>query len=735
MKKIVLAFGAVAAIAASGAETFCVDAQAGSDANPGTAEKPFASIQRARNAVRKLKQEGKFPADGVTVELNGRFSFPEGNWFWLDRNDSGLSAAAKVTWRAGAKGAVVDGAYRLKAEDFAPVADESVRKRLRPEARDKVLVCDLGKFGVKRLKPFSRQFIQWEGMEFFAYGRDMTIARYPDAGWIEIPKIVDRGVQAKPSEDGGLQYGESGGTFAYEGDAPARWDVSKGVYMKGFWCHDWASETLRVAKIDTEKREITMEGVHRYGMGNAHKWNTAKRRYYVYNLLEELDAQGEWFLDHAACKLYFLPVGGEIRDAYLAVRKTPLIRLYGVENVRLEGIEARYTCGKAVELLNCRNAELLGLDVSYVSTTGVDVKNGTDCLVKRCRISQTGGTGLEISGGDRKRLEPSGNRVTECEIHHSARLSRISGPCLRVAGCGNRIDRNYFHDAPYIAVDYSGNDHVFEYNEVECAMMESGDGGGMYTGRDWASQGNIVRYNYLHHFGADGVELRRRQGIAPEYEPLKQNVMVMGLYLDDCDSGDVIYGNIFEKAGWAMFCGGGRDNKWRNNLCVGCTSAAQLDIRGVKRLRNGEGSNNGWDMLQKLKALNWQTPPWSERYPWLVNAMENEPKLPMGTEFAGNVAVGCKKFFHIDPSAEKVLKEKLVCRGNAIACGTDKREAERYPQTDPAEKARLRIVDADGLAAAADNALALQDTPAFKAAFPEFPRIPVEEIGLPGRKR
>ncbi len=43
----------------------------GRDNNPGTRDKPFASIERARDGVRALKKETGLPAGGVTVRIEG----------------------------------------------------------------------------------------------------------------------------------------------------------------------------------------------------------------------------------------------------------------------------------------------------------------------------------------------------------------------------------------------------------------------------------------------------------------------------------------------------------------------------------------------------------------------------------------------------------------------------------------------------------------------------------------
>ncbi|MBU0608590.1 MAG: hypothetical protein KKI08_11945, partial [Armatimonadetes bacterium] len=55
---------------AAGAAEFFV-APNGSDENPGTQAKPFATLEHARDVLRGLRAEGKLPAGDVTVFLRG----------------------------------------------------------------------------------------------------------------------------------------------------------------------------------------------------------------------------------------------------------------------------------------------------------------------------------------------------------------------------------------------------------------------------------------------------------------------------------------------------------------------------------------------------------------------------------------------------------------------------------------------------------------------------------------
>lgn len=711
-------------------ELLHVNSQIGSDDNPGTSAKPFASLEKARDTVRAMKRDGVFPDRGVAVEMTGTFAMP-GVSLLLDERDGGAGAASLVTYRASESGARVIGGYALPEKGFRTVTDAATLARLPPSSRGRVVAFDLKSVGVGRLAPLPDKFSGWSEMEVFSGGRAMRLARWPNSGWAEIAKVIDRGVKPVDHATGEWEFGYKGGTFEYAEEAPSRWDVSKGIWMNGFWCHDWANETLRIGAIDKEKKQITSAAIHTYGIGNASKWHTAKRRYYVFNLLEELDSPGEWYVDREGCVLYFFPVDGDLCNVVLAVQKKPLFELAKVRHLRLEGVSFAYSTGKAVSVDACENVVLENLRVSNLTLDGIGINGGKDCGLSRCEVSDVGGTCAYVYGGDRKSLTSCGHFVTNCRLHHSGRLQRTQGKCLSFVGVGIRVTHNVIYDAPYIAVGYGGNDNVFEFNEVHSAMMESGDGGGLYTGRDWGSQGNVVRYNYFHHFGKPGVDWQKTRGLNPDYEPLRESVMVMGVYLDDCDSGDTVCDNIFYRTGWSAFVGGGRYNKILNNLFVECTSALHLDDRGLQRARPGEGTKDGWDLLAKLQTFNWQESPWRDKYPHLADIMQDEPKLPLHNVFAKNVAINCPRFLQMHGSVKTTALSRLDFHDNLVFGPVNKGDLESFPQTDAGKKrAEFRSETLPDSADPDVSGFKVQDSPEFKRLAPWFAAVPFAKIGL-----
>ena len=116
-------------------------------------------------------------------------------------------------------------------------------------------------------------------------------------------------------------------------------------------------------------------------------------------------------------------------------------------------------------------------------------------------------------------------------------------------------------------------------------------------GSDYAERGVIVRHNYFHHTGGYGMGS-------------------MAVYLDDCASGALVYGNIFYKTSRAVFIGGGRDNTVENNVFVDCDPAVHLDGRGLDPRPVWQDMVNK-TMRERLEDVRYLRSPYITRYPLL----------------------------------------------------------------------------------------------------------------------
>jgi len=181
-----IAVGFSSQAAAQPAVTYYV-APGGDDDNPGTQGEPFASLERARDAVRALTLGPGLPAGGVTVYLRGG-TYQRLAPLQLDTRDSG-DVDLLVRWAAypGEEVSISGGAV-LEAEWFESLAaDDPVRSRfVVPEVDDEVLVVDLPAHGVSDYGTLVRRGYSASGapsaLELFVDAAPMELARWPNRG-------------------------------------------------------------------------------------------------------------------------------------------------------------------------------------------------------------------------------------------------------------------------------------------------------------------------------------------------------------------------------------------------------------------------------------------------------------------------------------------------------------------------------------------------------------------------
>ena len=501
----------------------------GDDGNSGERAMPFRTFGRAQRQIRELSELGELPKGGVCVFVRaGTYYLPDG-WV-LDAKDSGREDAP-VAWR-GYPGETVrlSGGRRLPTEAFREVRDAAVLSRLAEAARANVKCLDLAELGVAGLAELPVQFRgASKAMELFCDDVPMQLARWPNDGWVTIKEVVDRGSREERRP----------GTFVYSEDRPATWDVDRGVWLQGYWCHDWYDETIRVGAIDLAAKRITLAAAHSYGIGASHSWNKVPRRYYALNVLEELDAPGEWYLDAKGAKLYLWPPAPltAASSVVLSTATEPVLALRDAAFVTVRGFTVEAGRGDGIVVAKGRDNVVAGCTVRNTGGKGVAVTGERNGVVG-CDIYRTGTSGITLGGGDRPSLTPAGNFAENNHIHDFARLQRTYAAAVHLGGVGNRAAHNLIHDCPHAGILYGGNNQTIEYNEIFSTCLETGDVGALYTGRDWGSMGNVIRHNFIHNVG--GV-----RGWS------------MGVYLDDCDNGDTIHGNIFYKVRRAAFIGEG----------------------------------------------------------------------------------------------------------------------------------------------------------------------------------
>jgi hypothetical protein len=560
---------------------------------------PFATLEAARDAIRKLKQAGTLPPS-ITVELAGGV-YELAQTFRLEAQDSGTEACP-ITYRSQPKAEVrLVGGREITT--FKPVTDKAVLDQLQPWAQGKVLQADLKAMGVT---DFGDVVASGKRLELFFMDQPMTIARWPNEGYARIQDVIG----GAPHKIHGIP-GDKIGKFTYEGDQPSRWTHEKDLWLEGYWFWDWADERQRVESIDTAAHSITLKPpYHTYGYRRNQWW-------YAFNALSELDSPGEWYLDREVGMLYFWPTAPLSKGKTLISIVPTLIDTKDVSYLTLRGFICESCRSTAITMSGGTGNRVAACVIRNTGAGAVSISGGTNNGVIGCDIYNTADGGISLQGGDRKTLTPAGLYADNNHVHHFARWNRVYRPGISLQGVGNRATHNLIDNCPHMAMGFGGNDHLIEYNEIHSAVYESNDAGAIYTGRNWSMWGTVIRYNYFHHI--NGWEGRG----------------CVGVYLDDQFSGTMIYGNMFYKVTRASMVGGGRYCTMENNVFVDCVPATHVDARGLGWAGTGESG-----MVATLKEMPYTSDLWRQRYPNMTNTLEDNPMAPVGNVIARNICVG-----------------------------------------------------------------------------------------------
>lgn len=679
------------------------------EANRGKTDGPFASLEKAREAIRALKRNGSMPKGGITVYLREGV-FPRNETFRLTAEDSG-TGASPIVWRTypPEKVQLVGG---REVAGFGPVTDPEVLKRIDPAFRGNIVQADLHAQGITNYGTITNR--GGPGLELFFRDRRMTLARWPNEGWVRIIDVPQTGDLVFPGQSphmrNGIPTGRHYGRFTYEGDRPLRWTHVDEIILHGYWCWDWYDEFLKVKSIDAKTREIFIRGPHSgYGYCKG-------QRYYAFNILEELDTPGEWYLDREKGILYFWsPSPRSEGRAFVSLLETPLIALENTSYVTIRGLNLEFSRGSGISVNGGSRNLVAGCTLRNLGATAALIEGGARNGITGCNVSDVASGGIVLSGGDRKTLAPGENFAANNHIHDYSAWIRTYQSAISISGVANRVEHNLIHDAPHSGIMLSGNDHLIQFNELSTLAQQTGDVGAFYMGRDWTQRGNIIRYNYFHDLLGPGLE------------------GVMAVYLDDWSSGTTIFGNVFYRAGRAAFIGGGRDNTVENNIFVECAPSVHVDARGLGWAKYYfDGTTN--TLFERMDAMNYKQPPYSARYPELLKLYGDEPAVPKYNKIVRNVSYGGRWMDMYDGMDFSIVtvKDNLIADPEVCKWIRKEKGAVTYKAGDQeimSEMKGNRFMNADpGFEDVKNGDFRLKkNSPAWKLGFQP---IPFEKIGL-----
>jgi len=347
-------------------------------------------------------------------------------------------------------------------------------------------------------------------------GKKQTLARYPNY-----------------NEDGGYWQG-----YAADAIAPERiknWKQPEGAIFNAMHGGRWGGFHYHITGID-EDGEAILEG----GVQNNRPSSPHKEYRMVENVMEELDAPGEWYVDKTKHKLYYYPSPDlKLKKARCeGVILKSLIELKGseskpVRNITIQGIKLTHTQRTIFE----EYTPLLRSDWSIYRGAALFIEGAEYCSINNCEFSDLGGNAIFVSGYNTN-INISRNHIHDCGasaicfvgeasavrspafqygkyvplsemdtvwgpktndyphnctandnlIHRIGRYEKQTAGVQIAMAMNITVSNNSIYDVPRAGInvgDGTWGGHIIEYNDVFNTVLETSDHGAFNSwGRD-----------------------------------------------------------------------------------------------------------------------------------------------------------------------------------------------------------------------------------------------------------
>jgi len=476
----------------------------GSDTADGTSPaRAFATIERARDAIRGLKRSG--PLDGaVAVYLRGGVHLLADEVL-LTPEDSGTLETPIAYTAYESEKPIISGGRRISGwKEF--------------------------KEGIWSVELPDVKAGTWRFRQLFVNGQKRPRARIPNEGFLRVAGFPDGGRE--------VPYHTDCRRFEFApGDLNPNWqnlaDVEVIVY------HFWTDSHLPIESIDTKTNIVTFK--HKAGKVFTDDFTSAGARYIVENVFEGLDRPGEWYLNRTNGVLYYMPRPGEdmttaeviapLAPAFMRFEGEPLERSF-VEHIAIKNLTFMYTnwdlprgnsndrqgsasVPAAISLRGVRDCTFDHCTVSNIGTFAFEVSEG--CANNRFthnELSHIGAGGFRVDGGTEKDhpINRTGHNVIEDNVlaHYGDEFPSAVGILLMNTN-GNRVAHNHIHHGWYTGVSVGwvwgyqrsiSRDNVIEYNHIhDIGQGLLSDMGAVYT--LGVSPGTAIRNNLIHDVNAN----------------------------------------------------------------------------------------------------------------------------------------------------------------------------------------------------------------------------------------
>ncbi len=333
-------------------------------------------------------------------------------------------------------------------------------------------------------------------LHLFVEGKLMTIARYPNTGWLRV-KETDAREKMRFKDPDLAAYGKPDGYW-------------NGATLR---IRSWSQifEIVKVKDYVASDGEVLLE--HPLSCGGQPflpLWG-----YYLDNVLGELDSPGEWHLDPETNSVYLWPpddadpnnlmVEGSTYDAGL--------RLYrNAYHITMENLTFKHQTGSGIMIDTCDHITIKSNRFEYCGEQGTWIRNATNVNIAGNAYDHMLNAAIHAmtdsadSPESSISVEPQGTLIENNTIRNTGMIpgygksgeEHVSAIRLDVNGPGILLRQNTIENAGGHGIAVNSGGHTIENNMIREAMRLIDDGGGIQINSD---NNRIIGNFVLETFG------------------------------------------------------------------------------------------------------------------------------------------------------------------------------------------------------------------------------------------